>query len=456
MATAFANERHGSQPHGTNDHNTQHHNQAGGDWLAPWEKARRGLLAKRERAVADLPLRYLRQSTHFTVPASDEAKLRKAARDGCAATASLLAKYRITPEDLATALDLPLHEIEAELAAPPNAALVLVDGEDAQALRDDVVLRGRRNAVAVFREENFGPALRFYRPSGLHLDYCLRDLDVVLTDTAARSDSRTNPAAHSDSNQNEKKFPIDGIIWPKPESVDELIFIDELLGEFEHRIGLEENHLKLQFLVESPAAVDALPQMASRTRDRLCGIIFGIADYAASVGLPTIRNDHPICAYARAAIINTAAAVGVPAIDNMTLNYPVADKSLSDDANRARILARLREAFDDATNAANLGMTGKWVGHPLQLFVVRLAFRLAMPTSEVNREVANLKAYAGAVDGEKGTTVIAGVMTDRAGDRHTRMRLRRAVALGLLDPHEAQKLGVITPAEAVAAALLTS
>jgi hypothetical protein len=138
----------------------------------------------------------------------------------------------------------------------------------------------------------------------------------------------------------------------------------------------------------------------------------------------------------------------VPAIDNMTVNYPVADKSLPDTGNRALILARLKECYDDALHGFGLGMTGKWVGHPAQLFAVMLADRISFPQATIEREVQKIDAYNRAVANELGATIIDGVMSDRATDRHARNRLRRAIAIGRLDPARGLALGLLTPEEA--------
>ena len=47
--------------------------------------------------------------------------------------------------------------------------------------------------------------------------------------------------------------------------------------------------------------------------------------------------------------------------------------------------------------------------------------------------MSKLEAYNRAVSNELGATIIDGVMSDRATDRHARNRLRRAVATGHLD-----------------------
>jgi citrate lyase beta subunit len=92
-------------------------------------------------------------------------------------------------------------------------------------------------------------------------------------------------------------------------------------------------------------------------------------------------------------------------------------------------------------------MDGKWVGHPLQLFAVRLAHRLALPEEEIRAETDKILSYARAVAEEKGATIIEGVMSDRATDRHARNKLRKAIALGLLDPQKGVELGLISRQE---------
>jgi citrate lyase beta subunit len=94
--------------------------------------------------------------------------------------------------------------------------------------------------------------------------------------------------------------------------------------------------------------------------------------------------------------------------------------------------------------ARDLGMLGKWVGHPAQLFAVLLAFEAGIEAAALEEEAAKLEAYRTSVEDEgRGATIIGGVMSDRATDRHARVLLRRAVALGAFEPGRAASLGVI-------------
>ncbi len=397
------------------------------------EEERRRIVGAHEGLTVDLPLRFWRQEAHFTTPASDLAMATKAAEQGFSAAARLFTRYGVTTSMLSETLDVPGSEIDALLSAEPHAPLVLIDGEDAQALSDEVVLRGRDNAVRIFRTAKWGRSLRFWRPSGLQLSYATDDLFDVLV----RAGEGLSPDA----------YPIDGVIWPKAEQPDELEWLGGVLSAVERELGMPKNRLRMQFLVESGWSVLELPALVRAAMPRLCGIIFGIADHAASLGLPELRNTHPASDHARLAIVHAAGAAGVPAIDAMTLAYPVADKTLDDESNRLRLLERLKVCFDDARHGHQLGMSGKWVGHPAQLFACLLAYRTALSKHRIEHEVARLEAYHAAVAEQKGATMIAGLMTDRANDRHSRLFLRRAVVSGLLDAARAEGLGVITADE---------
>jgi len=107
----------------------------------------------------------------------------------------------------------------------------------------------------------------------------------------------------------------------------------------------------------------------------------------------------------------------------------------------------MRLVYDDAVAARDLGMTGKWVGHPAQLFAVLLAFEAGQSDTILDAEAAKLEAYEAALGAEQGATMIDGVMSDRATDRHARVLLRRATAAGRFDPIRAHRLGLITDGE---------
>ena len=173
--------------------------------------------------------------------------------------------------------------------------------------------KARATAVSAFTELAWGETLAFYRPSGLELDHCIEDLVRVVTETADRARGR--------------RLPLDGIVWPKVVDEAEIVFVDDLLSELEARCHLERRAIKLAFLVEAGRAVARVDALVETALPRLAGVIWGVADYSADVGLPVVENAHPACDRARSAIVNAAGAAGVPAIDAMTFEYPVRDPS---------------------------------------------------------------------------------------------------------------------------------
>lgn len=396
------------------------------------------LHADRSRRT-DLPLRYWRQQAHFTTPAATEPIARKAIEAGTSPMSRLLARFDISTELLADRLDLSPTVVSQALVQPRRSPLVMLDGEDAQALRTDVATRGRDAAVRLLQEADWGAAeepqtLRFYRPSGLSLPGAARDLVTVLYNAGRARE----PSA----------YPLDGIVFPKLEHPNEVDWVMATLDEIEMALHLEPGRIRLALLVESGWCLAQLGAIVRRALPRLCGLILGLADYSADLGLPEIMNRHPVADWARAELVNAAGAAGVPAIDAMTLDYPVADPQLNRVANRERVLVRLQQVYRDAMHARDMGMAGKWVGHPAQLFVVLLAFDVAVDSERLARDAQTLAAYQVAVQEHAcGVTIIDGVMADRATDRHVRMRLRRSVTLGHFSPERAHELGVIDEQE---------
>jgi len=403
--------------------------------MVAWAENKRSIIVRKSSELStDLPLNFLRQQAHYTTPASNYKLANSAASQGLAPSRKMFAKYDIKPSDIVSTFGVPLAIVqELYHNSNPHAPLVMIDGEDAQALDDEVVVAGRKNAVNIFREADWGHTLRFYRPSGLHLPFCVEDLITVLTQVGEAK----SPEA----------YPVDGLIFPKLEHADEVSWVCNILEKIETKLGLTPNRIKLQILVESGWAVANIADLTRRCLPRLTGIIFGIADYAADLALPEIRFDHPMCDWARAAVVNSAGAVGVPAIDAMTVNYPIADSNLSIADNRQRILNRLKECYDDTVYGIEMGMKGKWVGHPAQLFVVMLAYQVHWSSVAMKTEIEKIKTYQKAVHEKIGATIIDGVMSDRATDRHARVRLRESVAVGVTSAEEGIGLGVVTPSE---------
>ena len=406
------------------------------DAVAAWDARRSTILPMLEARRAELPLRYWRQAAHYTTPAADATMARKAVEGGTAPVARILERFRVTPADLAERLVTPVAGVEGLLARPARSPLVMLDGEDAQALRDDVTEAGLREAASTLAEADWSgdgpPSLRTFRPPGIALGSTARDLAAVLGALAERGAASR----------------LDAVIYPKVDHPEEIEALYAFLDDAEAAVGLAPRSIRVGFLVESGWSAARLPEIALVAMPRLCSIIYGLADYSADLGLPQIADDAPLATWVRGEIVNVAGAAGVPAIDGMTLAYPVRDPTLDAANNRERFLDRMARVHADAVRARDMGMLGKWVGHPAQLFAVLLAFDAGLDPAALDEEAAKLEAYRASVEEEaRGATIIGGVMSDRATDRHARVLLRRAVALGRFEPQRAMTLGLLDAAE---------
>ncbi|MBL4622389.1 MAG: hypothetical protein JKY89_08310 [Immundisolibacteraceae bacterium] len=413
------------------------------------EVQRQDLLLQRAQSKVDLPLRFWRQQAHFTTPATG-----KPARaiQGLAPVARLLARHQIELVEISERTGVSLSVLQQLINDQPNSPLVMVDAEDAVADTAEAALAARQGAVDCFNQAQWGQTLRFFRPAGLGLSSCIEDLTQVI-----------EGAFDSTSHQ----LKLDGIIWPKVEDAAEMAWLCNLLSNIEARLGLTANTISVQFLVESATAVEQIEAIIEVALARLSGIIWGAADYAADVGLVHWQNDHPLFDHARMIIINAAGAAGVPAIDAMTFNYPtplhrgddLSGNDLSGDdlsgdqrqQNHDHILVALEQVYNDAIHGRDLGMSGKWVGHPAQLLMVQAAYREQIGEQQLQIALDGLKSYQQSVALGLGATIIgqgaAAQMADRATDRHLRSQLRRAAANGLLLAQTALQAGLINDLE---------
>jgi citrate lyase beta subunit len=183
--------------------------------------------------------------------------------------------------------------------------------------------------------------------------------------------------------------------------------------------------------------------------DRLAGLILGTVDLAADVLIPQVQYRHPVCEWARIQMVTVGGAVGVPAIDGMTLDFPIGLSDLSPDENRELVLRRMHENFTDTRHSIDVGMAGRWVGHPLQLVATLLAFRSSFSAEAMREDIETVERFAEALSDEKGAVAGArGELLDIGTDRHVRSKLRRATAWGLLAPERALELGVVSAEEA--------
>lgn len=406
----------------------------GGDLAAKARIAQADVITEGRELRADLPFRYLRQQAHLTAPASDPRLAEKALSNAHDVAQRLMQRYGIDAADLASRSELEIDDVVAVLRAG-GAPVVLLDLEDG--VPPHMVAEARANAIALLRDVDRGSSLCFVRPAAVEDPRCADDLiEILIGAGAGRSPER---------------FPVDGIVIPKIRHVHEYEWLDHTLTAIENEVGVPQNLIRVSFQVETGWGVLNLPALAVAAHPRLAGIILGTVDLSADLLLPEVRYRHPVCEWARMNVVATAGAVGVPAIDGMTLDFPVGLPQNSPEANRELVLQRMMLNFTDALHSIDSGMSGRWTGHPLQLVATELAFRKAFSPAVIADLVATVTSF------QEATNANAGAMTGRTGelldigtDRHVRTVLRRAAAWGYLSRTRARELGLLSEGEVFA------
>src|SRR5947209_9936988 len=173
-----------------------------------------------------------------------------------------------------------------------NLDVALFDIEDGVAPVEKPAAR-RQIAEALGRPPG-GPA-RFVRINGVGSgpDRIEADLPVVVTPGLA------------------------GLVVPKVERPDEIVFVAEHLDRREPELGTPAGSVGLIAAIESAIGLVNAPAIAGCS-PRLVGLMFGAEDYALDLGLPPQREGEAReLIYARSAIVNAAASAHVGSFDGV-------------------------------------------------------------------------------------------------------------------------------------------
>ncbi len=260
---------------------------------------------------------------------------------------------------------------------------IVIDLEDAVAPADKTDATRQRVATAVLAGEWRAPTIAV-RVNAPRSQWFMDDLDQVVQAAGEA---------------------IDCIVVPKVESVDDVAMVAELLDSRGPSIGLEVQIESARGMVEVERIAGASPRVEA--------LVFGPADYAASLGIPqpdigAINPAYPgdQWHYARSRIAVAAHAYGLDAIDGPFAALQDADG--------------LRES---ALRAQLLGFGGKWVIHPDQVGVCNEVF--APSPEEVARAARVLDALQEANTRGAGAASLDGMMIDEASRKLAEALLAR-------------------------------
>jgi citrate lyase subunit beta/citryl-CoA lyase len=238
---------------------------------------------------------------------------------------------------------------------------------------------------------------------------------------AVRINGATTPWAYQDVIAIVEGAPgaVDSLVLPKVSSATQVAWLDLLLGQVEQAAGVPAGRIGIEAQIEDAAGLAAVEAIAAAS-GRLVSLVFGPADFMASIGMRSLTvggqpagYEGDAHRYALMRILVAARAAGLQAIDG-----PYA---------RIHDTEGLRQA---ATSAAALGYDGKWVLHPAQVDVVNEVFTPS--ASDYAHAVRILDAYERATEVDKtGAVMLDDEMIDEASRKMALMVAAKGDAAGL-------------------------
>jgi malyl-CoA/(S)-citramalyl-CoA lyase len=295
-------------------------------------------------------------------------------------------------------LAVPGTNVRAMEKAPTlGADIVFLDLEDAVAPDDKE--QARTNIIEALRSQDWSKTAVSVRVNGLDTHWCYRDV-VDVVEQAGQI--------------------LDTVLVPKVGSPSDVEFVATLLDQIEQRNGWEPGRIGIHILIETAKGMANVESISRARPDRLEAMVFGVADYAASVQARTTNIGGANPDYS---VLTDPDASGAREIHwgdqwHFGISRMVA-------ACRAEGLRPIDGPFGDfndaegyrsaARRAAALGCEGKWAIHPSQ---VGLANEVFTPSeAEVTRARRILEAMEQGAKEGKGAVSLDGRLIDAASIR---------------------------------------
>jgi len=276
---------------------------------------------------------------------------------------------------------------------------IMLDLEDGVALEEKE--EARLKIIRSFIDHDWGERVRAYRINGLNTPFAYRDIIDVAEQAGAN---------------------IDVVVIPKVEKAADVQFVDLLVSQIELRMRLERR-IGLEASIETALGMLNVKEIAFAS-PRLEALVFGIADYGASLTMPSSgisghgdgEEQYPghRWHFPLSRMVMAAKAAGLAAID-----APFGD---------FKDLAGLKRSCQIS---ASLGYDGKWAIHPAQLEIVNEAFTPSQ--DEINLARRILRAHKEAKGAGAGATALDGKMVDGGSIRLARVTYEKARRLGLVE-----------------------
>lgn len=282
------------------------------------------------------------------------------------------------------------------LAKAPNAGadVVFLDLEDSVAPDDKDA--ARRNVIEALSTLDWSKCSVAVRINSLDSCYCYRDLIEVVEQAGDK---------------------LDTILIPKVNGPEDIYFVATLLCQIEQAKGLKP--IGLHALIETAAGMDNVKEIARACPERLEALVFGVADYAASIQARTTNigganPDYTVLTGSPEEVRERH--FGDP------WHFALARMVVACRANGLRPIDGPFGDFNDpegylaaARRAAALGCEGKWAIHPAQ---IPLANEVFTPSAkEIERAERILAAMEQGAREGRGAVALDGRLIDAASIR---------------------------------------
>jgi len=298
---------------------------------------------------------------------------------------------------------MKLHQNAADAVKSP-VDHVMADFEDAcpYEFKGD---KSRKTMVEALNTLDFGKKVVTVRPNNIHSPFFKGDMEAVMLGAPNR---------------------FHGIMLPKTRGPEDIRQVSKVLDDLEKRGGWKYR-VQIESLIETPHALVLAYEIATAS-DRMCGLVFGIADFAANLGVREIvDNQNQNFHYAKQGVVVAAKAAGLHAVDNVYLRL------WRNDDKPERIEELKRGLREKNTGAANLGMDGTWVIHPQQAEIANACYTPSQEQVDEARRVVKLYHEKG---GGSMADPKSGEMIDEATIKIALMDLAKGTQAGLVSDAE--------------------
>lgn len=206
---------------------------------------------------------------------------------------------------------------------------------------------------------------------------------------------------------------IDELVLPKVESGASVARLDRLLDRVERAHRLPLGGIGLTAQIESARGLARVNEIASSS-PRLVSLVFGPADFAASMGMPGLPHvaTNALVDHALACIAVAGRAYGLQVIDGPYFGA-----------------AGSGEFFESCARPASYGFDGKWAIHPDQVVHINRSF--TPEPAEFSRACALLATFRRQSAIGEGAFVHEGQMVDLATCRLAERTVIRGEKAGL-------------------------